>query len=276
LEVKVYNDATGKTIYTSSAVASCDDAFPLMSTSSPVALLSPATKVSSNLGLVFNINNIAAGDNQNSVEIHVGTVPYHGQKSYDSESCLVVSQINFLTPLENFLTSLAGTSVTGLQELSDWINTNVSCQIDSTVSITQPQLNVAENLSAQTFDFNITRPIYSTLFADSSIPHLPTSHNLFHTSDAPTTLLWDHHIFNASTYTQPNQHLFCHTPLFQHQVTHNAIVFHTNSQQLVFFNSQVSANRNRSSVRRLDPTTSHTWVGWVLGYVHVPEYLWFQ
>jgi hypothetical protein len=135
---------------------------------------------------------------------------------------------------------------------------------------------------------------------DQSIPHYSMA-QLFHTFQLPNySPLGSPYIQRRSRSCHPGakdfevvyspgspyiQRLYLHPTYstfyrphssFPTQVTHNAIVFHTNSQQLAFFNSKVSANRNRSSVRKLDSRTSQSWVEWVLGDVHVPEYLWFQ
>ena len=118
---------------------------------------------------------------------------------------------------------------------------------------------------------------------DQSILHSSMA-QLFHTLQwlNYSTLPTPHYSPLGSPYIQrhylhPTYSTFYHPhSSFPTQVTHNAIVFHTNSQQLAFFNSQISTNRNRSSVRKLDSRTSQSWVGRVLGDVHVPEYLWFQ
>jgi hypothetical protein len=92
-------------------VASGDDAFPLKSTGQAGASLdSPPSQISPSLGLVFNINGLAPSSNQKNVELHVGTVPLFGQDSYNSKSCLVVSQAHFLTPLENAIRQLVNPS----------------------------------------------------------------------------------------------------------------------------------------------------------------------
>ncbi|WP_298870907.1 DUF4214 domain-containing protein [uncultured Bradyrhizobium sp.] len=153
----------GKLLYEQPAQsASCDDAFPLLSGTN-VPLDTPPTKISSgNLGLVFLIDGIRAGSNQTSVEIHVGTVPLKGQFSYNSQSCLVVSQKFFLTPLENELQAIANAqnpSAPQPIDLSSWINANVVCSIDSSVTgLSQPTLNIS-GTTGNSFVFSLSRQI---------------------------------------------------------------------------------------------------------------------
>lgn len=154
----------GKLIYTQSAqAASCDDAFPLINGAS-VSLDAPPTKVSASLGLVYLVNSLRAGSNQSGVEIHVGSpgAKLGGQYSYDSQSCLTVSRTNFLNPLETELTSIAralNPTSTSAVDLSAWINADVQCDIDSTVTgLTQAQMNVRSTVG-NAFVVDITRAI---------------------------------------------------------------------------------------------------------------------
>jgi hypothetical protein len=132
--------------------ASGDDAFPLAIDSGPAYLT--ASTINGSHGLAFNIDSIAGSADQTSVELHVGSVsndgftPVFSEFSWDSKSCLVVSQSNFLGPLEDDLRGLVDptdpASVTN-SELISWFAQDVDCTITSDDNVPQAQLNITNN-----------------------------------------------------------------------------------------------------------------------------------